>query len=508
MSIFSRIASMIREVIRRVIPYKSIESVERIESPLTTDMVNALDTWYDIYRDKAPWKKEDQVKSLNLGALISSEVARQITIEMKWNITAKKKDGSEDTGEAETNPRSEYLSREFERCINVLRQKLEQGCAAGGMTIKPYPKGEHIYFDFTMDWGLYPVAFDETGALSDVIFRDRYTEGKTIYTRLERHTIEGDNIHITQRAFKSTDRDTIGTEISLTEVPIWKDVQPDATVKNTEGQLFGWFRVAAANTVDPESPMGASVYAKAVDNIREADLQYSRLLWEYEAAEMAIDVDPSVLRPKQMPGKTRLPGDLPDRLPAQWEMPALNQRLFRSVDLGTDDAYHVFAPGIRDSNYMLGLNRILMNIEALCGLSFGTLSEANAEARTATELRTLRQRSYINIADNQKALERCLRDVIRAMDKYATMYGLAPEGEYDVSFEWDDSIITDAEQQMNERLTLMAQGVLSKTELREWYFGETPAQAETAIGAVVDENVAIAQKMQAAAMPQMTLPED
>lgn len=490
-----------------MIPYKNIETVERIETPLSQEMVNALDTWYDMYRDKAPWLKENTVKSMNLAALISAEVARMITIEMKWNITAKAK-GEKTDGEPETNPRSKFLTEEFERCISVLRQKLEQGCAAGGMTIKPYPKNGHIYFDWTMDWGLFPVAFDATGALSDVIFRDHYTEGKTIYTRLERHTVEGENIHITQRAFKSQDRDAIGTEISLTEVPIWKDVQPDAIVKYTDGQLFGWFRVASANAIDPESPMGASVYAKAVDTIKEADLQYSRLLWEYEAAEMAIDVDPSVLRPKQRPSNIRLPIDPPDRPTAQWEMPALNQRLFRKVDLGTDDAYHVFAPQIRDVNYLTGLNRLLMTIEAQCGLSFGTLSEANAEARTATELRTLRQRSYINIADNQKALEKCLRDVIRAMDKYATMYDLAPEGEYDVSFEWDDSIITDAEQQMNERLALMAQGVYSKSELREWYFGETQAQAETAIEAVTDEAVAIAQKMQAAAMPQLTLPED
>ena len=73
------------------------------------------------------------------------------------------------------------------------------------------------------------------------------------------------------------------------------------------------------------------------------------------------------------------------------------------------------------------------------------------------------------------------------MDKYATVYGLAPEGEYDVSFDWDDSILTDRDQQNQERLMLLNAGIISKVEYRMWYFGETKAQAEAAIQAVQQE---------------------
>ena len=93
------------------------------------------------------------------------------------------------------------------------------------------------------------------------------------------------------------------------------------------------------------------------------------------------------------------------------------------------------------------------------------------------------------MADNQRALETCLRNVLRAMDKYATMYHLAPEGEYDVSFDWDDSIITDSEQQMNEMLMLYNAGIIGKQEFREWYFKETSAQAKAAIEALQQEKL-------------------
>ncbi|MBR0411069.1 MAG: phage portal protein [Eubacterium sp.] len=477
-----------------MIPYRSIEQAENIETPISTNMINALELWYDLYVNRAYWLGGDaEVKSMNLPAFISSEIARQIVLEMKWNITGKGKDGAtqNEDGEDVMNPRAEYLKAEFEKLIHSLRLKLEQGCASGGMIIKPYPNldDKHIYFDWAMDWGFYPLSFDDDGNLSDVIIPDVYRDGKTIYTRLERHTVVKDNVEITQRAFKSTMEDNLGIEINLADVDRWSSLKEKATVTKTDGPLFGWYKVASANNIDIDSPLGASVFAKSVDLIREADEQYSRLIWEYKGSELAIDVDPTVLRPKKTEG-----GGV--------EMPKLNQRLFRAVDAdkGDRDLYEVFAPNIRDASLINGLNQILIRIEDLSGLSRGTLSDANVEARTATEIKIIKQRSYTTIADNQAALERCLKDVVRAMDKYATLYKLAPEGEYDVSFEWDDSILTDTDAEMQERMMMLNAGIISKAEFREWYFGETKAQAKAAIESITEEQAENMKAMMPAEM--------
>lgn len=471
-----------------MLPYRSIESVESVDTPLSPEMASALDNWYKLYTNQAPWLG-DSVKSLNLPAFISSELARQILLELKWSITGK--------NEA-ANKRAEYLKTEFEKLLPILRHKLEQGCAAGGMTIKPYTKDGHLFFDFTMDWSLYPVAFDDDGNMSDVIFRDMIIEGKTIYNRLERHTVlNGDSVRITQRAFKSTVKDSIGVSIPLTDVPQWAELAPDAIVKNTGGQMFGWFKVAAANNIDPDSPMGASCFAKAQGTIEQADRQYSRLLWEFEGSELAIDVDPTALRPRKTEG-------------GMWEMPKLNQRLFRAVDVEQHDhdLYNVYSPAIRDANLVNGLNQLYMRIEDQCGLARGTIADPNVDARTATELTIVRQRSYATVADNQAALERCLRDVIRVMDVYASMYGLAPAGEYDVSFTWDDSIITGTMQELNERLALLNAGMMGKVEFRQWYFGETKEQAETALAAIIQEKIKEQSASMAAVLPTVGNPWD
>ena len=116
---------------------------------------------------------------------------------------------------------------------------------------------------------------------------------------------------------------------------------------------------------------------------------------------------------------------------------------------------------------------------------------------TATQIMMLRQRTYETISANQASLEQCLRDVIYAADIYTTALHLAPPGEYDVSFEWDDSVIVDTNQQLNERVMLLNAGVMSKEELRMWYLGETQAQAQDAVKRIQQE------QMQGMMMPEV-----
>lgn len=502
MSLLTLIKQLIERVRSRLIPYKDIASAEQIKTPLAPEMVRALSLWCELYHDRAPWKEPGKVKSLNLPAMAASEIARQVVLELDWDVFDPNEMENEGTGSREqgtgmaarqqlsTTPhstlhtphsvtRSDYLKGEFEGLLAVLRLKLEVGCAAGGMIVKPCPDPAigRIYFDFAPDWSLYPLAFDGAGNLSDVIIPDVFRDGDAIYTRLERHTLNGEDVTITQRAFKSTREDSLGTEVPLASVERWAALQPEVTVTGACGMLFGWYKVAAANTVDADCALGASVFAKAVDVAKEIDLQYSRLLWEFEGGELAVDVDPTALYEKS-DGKGKL-------------LPKLNERLFRAVDTGAESTYEVFAPNLRDASLVNGLNQLLIRFEDLCGLSRGTFSDANVDARTATELKIVKQRSYATVADNQKALEKCLRDVLRAMDVYATLYGLAPAGEWAASFEWDDSILTDVDAQLQQRLLLVNSGIMSKAELRQWYLGETEAQAEAAVAKIQGEGAKV-----------------
>lgn len=57
------------------------------------------------------------------------------------------------------------------------------------------------------------------------------------------------------------------------------------------------FQGPKGNAADRHSPLGVSVYAPAVDIIRDADERYGALLWEYSGGQLALDVDQTALHP-------------------------------------------------------------------------------------------------------------------------------------------------------------------------------------------------------------------
>ena len=104
------------------------------------------------------------------------------------------------------------------------------------------------------------------------------------------------------------------------------------------------------------------------------------------------------------------------------------------------------------------------------------------------------------------SLQDALSDVVYVMDVYCTLYDVTPPGEYEVSFEWDDSILVDSESELSKRITLMQNGLASKLENRMWYFGETENQARAALMQIEEEATqAMMQNAQAEIMKATAL---
>ena len=542
MSMWSNLISKLKEIIRNMIGNRTIQNELHVSYAISPKMETAIQEWTNLYMNRAPWLHEPndldptRIVSLGLPSMIASEKARTALLELESEITAPVEqvevpnpdypgeqqyttaaDGeqiplpsvpvsetiTEERPVGDTS-RAEYLESQYKKLKKQLRKQIEYGIAKGGLVIKPYvvvnksseDGGDNdakaditpttdIEFDFVQADAFYPLAFDASGRITEAAFIQSKVERNQVYRRLEYHKWENNVVTVINKAYKSNnirsngDNDNdLGEEIQLTEVAEWKDLEPKATIKNVTKPLFGYFKMPEANTIDTSSPLGVSGFSRAVNLIRDADMQYSRLLWEYEAGEMAIDIDRDALR-------TDIDNDGSEHTRPNH----LQQRLYRKLDLGSEsDTYYPYAPGLRDTNYISGLNTILMRIEDVCGISRGTLSDSADVARTATELKILKQRSYQTNADIQQAIEDALRDVIYVMNVYATLYEITPEGEYEVNFEWDDSIMVDINEEINKRITLQQNGLTSRLETRMWYFGETEQQAREALMKIEKEN--------------------
>ena len=134
-------------------------------------------------------------------------------------------------------------------------------------------------------------------------------------------------------------------------------------------------------------------------------------------------------------------------------MPQREQRLYRNWLNGSSGAngrnlYEVFAPALRDESYRRGMDTMLKRVEFQCGLAYGTLSDPQNVDKTAEEIRSSKQRSYTTVKDLQRALGNALTDLVYSISKlldaqWNSGAAVSPPGDCNVTFDFDDSIISD-----------------------------------------------------------------
>ena len=170
MSLFSAIIAKLKEIWQKMIGASTIEKELRVTPIISMEMERAIQTWSDLYRNKAPWLHEpdDQnpvrIVSLGLPAMIASEKARMVTLEMQSEITTPTKEVEVDNPDySEPEPdefgniiptlekpkkieeqpvssteRAEFLNTQYKKLKANLRRQVEYGIAKGGLVIKPY----------------------------------------------------------------------------------------------------------------------------------------------------------------------------------------------------------------------------------------------------------------------------------------------------------------------------------------------------------------------------------
>lgn len=430
---FSNLLEWIRKQVSRILPSKTVEEKLEIEFDISDEMIDSINKWSKMYEGKADWVDGDKVKSLNIASSVASEMARLVTIEMESEITS---------GEKEENDRSTYLNNQYQKVVDSLRVQTEYAAAKGGMIFKPYIDGDNIAIDYVQADNFYPVEFNASGELIAAIFPEVIKRGNSTYTRLEyHHMLADDKCYISNTAYiKREGVEGLGVQTPLASVNEWVDLEPEVNLENIKEPLFSYFKMPLANNKDTTSRLGVSVYSKAVNLIEEVDRHYSSILWEYASKETAIDASQDLFQN--------------DKLPEGQE------RLFRMLDTNDESFFKVFSPEIRDQSLYYGLNKLLQQVEFNCGLSYGTLSDVQEVAKTATEITSSKQRSYATIVDIQKSLRISLEHLIKSMDYLATFYELVDEGDFTVSFDFDDSIVVDSKAEQAIMLNEVAAGLI------------------------------------------------
>ena len=312
--------------------------------------------------------------------------------------------------------------------------------------------------------------------------------GEYLYTRLEYHEFSGNSVTIVNKAYRSekiasynddeepTVNQPFDEEVPLSEVDEWAGLsEMPVTVNNVERPLFVYIKTCKSNNVDSSSPLGVSIYAKAVELIREADRMMGQIVWEYDAKEAAVHVSEEYLK-NDPHGKPILPEG--------------KEKLYRAFDEGSGNnkLFDVYSPDIRDAPMFNGLNKILKRIEWNVGFAYGTISDPNELEKTAEEIRSSKQRSYRTACRLQDAWQKGFEHLVESMVVLINLYRMVPGGTVNVNCSWGDSVLEDTDKEYQRRWAMVVAGKLKLEKFIAWYFGCTEEEAADYIPAMKEDD--------------------
>ncbi len=379
---------------------------------LSDTMDTAIRTWNQIYAGHPSWvDRDNHVKTINFAKSVSSETARLTCLDLSIKISG--------------SARAEHLQTVIDNMFAKIREYVEKGCVNGTVVLKPNGDG----IDCFDPQRFLPTEIDGNGNIRAGIFFDFYEQSRKFYKRLEYHRFADGEYLISNRCFVSNSSTSLGVPVEMEKTP-WKGLMPDAAVENLEKPLFAVFKTPMANNIDPDSPLGMSIFAEALEELKDLDIAYSRNAGEIFDSERIVLADDRLM----------FQGAIKDSDGNVIRRYLKKPRYVKNVSAeGPESFYQEINPNLNTDVRISGINNILSILAYKCGYANGYFSfDSMTGIQTATGVEASQQRTIQFIKDMRDKLQMTMDDLIYAIDKYADLYDLSPVGAYEVTYGFGD----------------------------------------------------------------------
>lgn len=236
-----------------------------------------------------------------------------------------------------------------------------------------------------------------------------------------------------------------------------------------------WFQVIKpniANNICPDSPLGISVYANAVDSLETTDIIYDSFGVEFQygrkrvyasAEAMSIDAE----------GNTTATFDENDvvfyRFPKGTAISGADEKPY--VQESTGD--------LRADSIIHGINQSLNILSTKVGLGENRYRFDKSGIATATQVISENSSMFRTVKRHEIVIESALIGIVRALLYAINNFTAQKVNEnVEINVKFDDSIIEDKATERERDKQDVAAGLMAKWEYRVKWYKETPEQAK------------------------------
>lgn len=371
----------------------------------------------------------ERIDEINFNSIFSNKLANYVINDSNVNITGE-------------NARVELLDKTTQSMWKKAKKITSMGFGYGGVILVPYVKSGKIYYNIVSQSRVTIDEVEGENIIGATIIADKKTVNKGIgnsktYYRLTNYKVRNGNIEITQ---KFTDEN--GHEVAVPD--FWKNIELKKVITGVDRALFGYIK-SPINNRKTDDKYGVPITYGCDSTIAEIKETMKQLYREYKLKEAFVGADSTMFN-----GKDSLP---------------LNG-LFKKVDAGDDNFFEVFDPAFRP--FTERLQELFKRLEHEIGTSAGILSEVNTANATATEIKRSMYDTFTIVDDMRSNIEKGIEDFLYSANVLANAYNLTPQGEYEVSFDWDYSLLEDSQEAFSQLITAQSKGIVSEVEVRQW----------------------------------------
>lgn len=410
---------------------------------MTPQMVQAVEAW-----DRLFYLTNQPPHSLKLAQSLTAYMATLATSEMTFS-----------TG---TGTRADWLQQQCSTNLTPHLFEAVQLAGVGGMAaVKPFVENGSLYAEVIPRSRIFPERWGPNYRLNAGYFTDfDKITGDVAVVKVEHFDLQDGDLTITNKAYRLKTGGLMGEEMPLTDVPRWAALEPEVTIQNVDRPHFGLLRMPMLNTVDA-SPYPVSLYANALDTLRQLDAAYGDFVWERETGKRRMILDRTAAMRDPLNGKPPIP------------FREMASDFYMTIDMPDEKPWDDYTPDFRFDAYKTSMETLLRLLEMQVGFSAGTFAiEPRTGRVTATQVISEDRTTYNTIkAIQDRGLTTGLLDVLYWFDVYATLYSLAPAGSVEPAVSFGDSIFEDTGVEFQRRMALAQANYLRPELVTAWYFG-------------------------------------
>lgn len=408
--------------------------------------VNTETTQKEVEDNQKYASEYERIDDINFNSIFSNKLANYVINDSNINVTGE-------------NARTELLDKMIQSMWKKAKKIISMGFGYGGVIIVPYVKGGKIYYNYVPQNRL---TIDETegeNITGATVLAEKKTIQKQIgspeiYIRWTNYKVENGNITITQQF---TDED--GKKIPVPD--FWKNIQEVQVITGVDRVLFGYLKSPVNNRKATDN-YGVPITYGCDSTILEIKDTMKQLYKEYKLKEVFVGADATMFD-----GKDALP----------------KNGLFKKVDSGDDSFFEVFDPAFRP--FTDRIEELYRRLEHEIGTSAGILSQVQTQNATATEIKRAMYDTFTIVDDMRTNMEKAMEDFLYSANVLANAYNLSPQGEYELGFDWDYSLLENSQETYNQLISANNKGIISDAEVRQFIKpDETIEQSEEAIAEI------------------------